>query len=406
MMQKNEKELLDIWVQYHASLFGYENLYIFDNGSDIDVQAKLKVYIKQGVNVDFSFSLPKDFENKGEVIGELIKKLDKTSDYDFYFPLDCDEFLGCVDDGGSISCERDVIQRELFGLVDRKELLMINQQLFNHPASKIRFWFRSDRKCFFRKNTFHSLDVGFHWGKNVFNGEELRTNIVQFHFHNKPFDVARTNAREKLKLRVPNFELETMRLYKGAGCHLTKYFLLDEKSYLVEFNSIDYKNVTGLSNKFEKLGIRWPYEDTLNRALSILRNIDECVLSIHNLSLSGENKIEGWVDDCSRSEKTFSFFGWAINKDELSKEPLYVHLLVNNSTILTKKIDKRLERPDVSRAMNISLINSGFVVTFDVDSIQFNLRLFVSVNDKEIGWELPFGKAATRFLEQGRTDEK
>ena len=34
MMQKNEKDLLPIFVAYYGHLFGYENIYIFDNGSD------------------------------------------------------------------------------------------------------------------------------------------------------------------------------------------------------------------------------------------------------------------------------------------------------------------------------------------------------------------------------------
>ena len=68
MMQKNEADLLRPWVAYHAYLFGAENLYIFDNGSDDpDVIQQLEYVEGQGVTVDRSH--PKEYERKNPGIG-------------------------------------------------------------------------------------------------------------------------------------------------------------------------------------------------------------------------------------------------------------------------------------------------------------------------------------------------
>lgn len=400
MMQKNERELLDIWIQYHGSLFGYENLYIFDNGSDEDVKNVLEKYDGFGVNIFFDHNQPLDFENKGVIIGNLIKTLDKRGNHDFYFPLDCDEFLGCIDANGNVCCEKREIEAELSRLLNSQDLLMIKQQLFNHPASKSQFWFRPDRKCFFRKNTFYSLDVGFHWGVNIFNGPELRTNIIQFHFHNKPFDIAKKNAYEKLKLRVPNFDTDTMKSYKGAGCHLTKYFLLNEEQYLSEFKSINYQHTNALQNKFEELNIKWPYEQTLQNSLLATQNITKDLLISHNLSFDNQECIVGWVDNCSLSGDNFSFSGWSVNKSCPDQELLYAHILLNNKIFITKKIENKIDRPDVATALNIALIKSGFQVSFNIKGVAISdVRFFISSHERVLAKELPFGKAAIAYLE-------
>ena len=67
MMQKNETELLEPWILYHGALFGHENLYIYDNGSDDPKTVELihRLALKYPVNFDFSFAKKSDFESKG-----------------------------------------------------------------------------------------------------------------------------------------------------------------------------------------------------------------------------------------------------------------------------------------------------------------------------------------------------
>ena len=73
MMQKDEVHLLEPWLSYHGYLFGYENLYVLDNGSTRpEVLLTLARYAGKGVNVDYSPSRRDHYLNKGAVVGALI----------------------------------------------------------------------------------------------------------------------------------------------------------------------------------------------------------------------------------------------------------------------------------------------------------------------------------------------
>jgi len=89
-MVKNEEDIIEYWINYHGSIFGYRNLYIIDNYSDDGTYEKLLKYKKIGVNI----RREKNYTQKGRLIGELIKKRD---DYDIAIPLDIDEFISHYD---------------------------------------------------------------------------------------------------------------------------------------------------------------------------------------------------------------------------------------------------------------------------------------------------------------------
>src|SRR5471030_579275 len=94
MMQKDETYLLEPWLVYHGHLFGFENLFVFDNGSaSLEVRHILARFTREGVNVDWGYASRRDFLAKGELIGGLIRTLDQRGEYDFLIPLDCDEFI-------------------------------------------------------------------------------------------------------------------------------------------------------------------------------------------------------------------------------------------------------------------------------------------------------------------------
>ena len=62
MMQKDEALLLRPWLLYHGLLFGFENLYVYDNGSTSDaVLAILREFAAVGVHVDDAHTAPGGF---------------------------------------------------------------------------------------------------------------------------------------------------------------------------------------------------------------------------------------------------------------------------------------------------------------------------------------------------------
>ena len=101
MMQKDERFLLKPWLAYYGHLFGFENLFVFDNGSEsAEVRNILAEYEAKGVTVDRSHASREAYRAKAEIIGGQIILLDARREYDFLIPLDCDEFIVLKEDEG------------------------------------------------------------------------------------------------------------------------------------------------------------------------------------------------------------------------------------------------------------------------------------------------------------------
>lgn len=90
-MQKEEEDILEDWILYHAHLFGMDNLYIVDNYSNDSSVSILRKYEPLGLHWE---QLP-DYPKKGDYLFSLIKQ--HQDDCDFAIPLDIDEFVGIMD---------------------------------------------------------------------------------------------------------------------------------------------------------------------------------------------------------------------------------------------------------------------------------------------------------------------
>ena len=89
-MVKNEEDIIEYWINYHGSIFGYRNLYVVDNYSDDGTYEKILKYKKVGVNI----YREKDYTQKGKLIEQLIKR---QKNYEIAIPLDIDEFISHYD---------------------------------------------------------------------------------------------------------------------------------------------------------------------------------------------------------------------------------------------------------------------------------------------------------------------
>jgi len=363
MMQKNERELLPIWIKYYSSLLSHQDLYIFDNGSnDTETINTLNDAEKQGVHVIYQYNSAKDFEKKGDIIGQKIKEID--SDYDFIFPLDCDEFIGCRTPNGEISFKIEDIEDELLKHAESKETLLFDSQGFNSPISKQHFLFRKDRKCFFKQGTFQSLDVGFHWGKTKFCDGEHRTNLIQLHFHNKPYEIAKEHAKEKLKLRVNSFAPDEIRKYNGPGVHMVKYFLMSKEEYLDSFISQNYQKVPSFIELLEQLKISWPYSNEMDSALEYA---EKKLFDVKNASIkkgllppSIHGECKGHIDKIEQADNKIFIYGWASNSFNIRPKNYFVY---DGSYFHDIDGIEPIARPDVSRHLAIRNQDLGFRIT-------------------------------------------
>ena len=85
-MVKNEEDIIEYWINYHGTIFGYRNLYVIDNYSDDGTYEKLLKYKKVGVKI----SRHDDYRKKGDLMTQMIKQ---NNIYDIAIPLDIDEFI-------------------------------------------------------------------------------------------------------------------------------------------------------------------------------------------------------------------------------------------------------------------------------------------------------------------------
>jgi hypothetical protein len=204
------------WIAYHGRMFGHENLFVFDNGSNSQRALKALQKYADKINLVTDRTRKIDFEQKGDIFGELIRSLDQDNGPDFFVPLDCDEFVALNIPGNGISCAPDSVSSYFGGLIGDPRVLTIKGSYFNVPGQPLKFYRRAGRKCFFASGTFLTIDIGFHRGQSRHTTEEHQTDIVHIHFQNKPFQTFQTHARQKLQGRVPNFYQKRWRIIAAA----------------------------------------------------------------------------------------------------------------------------------------------------------------------------------------------
>jgi hypothetical protein len=261
MMQKDEVSLLDTWITYHGHLFGFDNLFVFDNGSkDKVIDTIFQKHGLNGVSIVKNFSSKADFYNKGQILGEYIKFLDLTAGYDFVVPLDCDEFLAVESETGEILFDIKSIEAELRKYEQTESPLAIKGSYFNIPRLHDMFFFYPEFKIFFKSKTFEFMDEGFHIGRTKVSSDSIKTNLVHFHFLNKPFALGKRHAEEKLAGLVSDFSKENMLNYEGSGSHLKRFFVQTEEEY-DNFLAAAGTFLPNFKVRLSEIGLRMPFSE-------------------------------------------------------------------------------------------------------------------------------------------------
>ena len=255
MMQKNEDLLIEFWILHHAELFGLENLYVYDNGSDSDrVMDILRRYETAGMNVFWDQSTPRHFDLKGWIVGDLIRDLEKKSIYDFFFPLDCDEFVALAETSG-FTTSRNKILGFLDTMRGCDKVLRVNHCLINVPGSLNVFGIVDHTKSIVPAGRFRTIDHGFHEAE-LEGGKAFRnTPIMHIHLHNKPFAMLLQHAKDKLQPYVDVNDLEALRRFDGCGWHLKKYFFGFEDAYMASLGSVVRVDFEGLARRATAFGL-------------------------------------------------------------------------------------------------------------------------------------------------------
>lgn len=259
LMHRNERRLLEPWIAYHSWLFGLENLFVFDNGSVDPVALDiLERYQARGMHVDHSFHTRANFEAKGEILAGAIRRLDAgDAPYDFYFPLDCDEFLATKAGDGALRLGKPAIADALAPFVGDQRVLTVAGRYRNSPLHPDRYLPGEANKCFFASGTCQWLDIGYHSGRTRYTDEHAPTPVVYVELRFRPYKEYQFFARQKMRERLAAFTKPGLRAHKarrGAGNHLVDYLLMSREEYEASFSDAGRVSFPDLRRTLEQLG--------------------------------------------------------------------------------------------------------------------------------------------------------
>jgi hypothetical protein len=262
MMLKNEDDLALCWIKYHGTLVGYENLIILDNGSTSPrTLAAMEWAAQQGARVNAGVSTGQHFRERGELYVALIRLMDQRNLADFYFPLDCDEFLA-VNNDTTLSCDRHAVEAELAPYLGSPHPLLMTAALDNHPSRPGYFRWSTQRKTFFAANACDYLDHGFHYGRSRQQLDGLGTRIVYIHYHYKPYPLLIEHAKAKLAPYTDDFSPDGLLAYglaKRPAFHCVHHLLTSEQTYYSSFAEAEYINFPVFATVLARLGEPLPF---------------------------------------------------------------------------------------------------------------------------------------------------
>jgi len=168
---KNEEDIIGDWVDYHAWVFGEENLFVIDDGSSDRTSSILRSRLPERQLIVLPLRQNANWEElKMENLNALLER--ERSGCDFLIPLDADEFVIC-----GAHPDRDAIHSELSRLAGTDGEVFKFHLDFNavtlgdhpHPVREIVSFERHKRasnmkKSFFRAGTFRWVGLGQHYG--------------------------------------------------------------------------------------------------------------------------------------------------------------------------------------------------------------------------------------------------
>ena len=253
MMQRNEELCLQPWLAYHGYLFGFENLFVIDHGSESStVKATLTLFERFGIHV-LRLPATANYAEKGAIVSAVLRQADTNGRYDLLFPLDCDEFVMMRDETGRPSCTKDSLLRYLATLAGEAVPLLVTENFLNSLNSVGGFWALPYQKVFFTGGHIVELDHGSH-SCTAPAPAPLPTRVVYAHYHHKPYAVQRRMSREKLRPYVNVDDRAALEAYRGVGWHLILHLLKTESDYqeVMTGGSVQFPALPAL---LERLGV-------------------------------------------------------------------------------------------------------------------------------------------------------
>lgn len=185
---RNEYDLIEDWIVYHANIFGQSNIVVIDNGSD-DSRV-LDVYDRYGDKIYIIKSSGYSGGQQGEHFTRIMRLFQETST--FLIGLDTDEFLvhklpnGIDLTPNNILEQFDQIPENCSRAVIRTQIQTASYGCLrcDRPSVELTRFIRTDdyHKMFYRAAQFISTNNGNHNGQTT-GGLTCQPNLALLHFH-------------------------------------------------------------------------------------------------------------------------------------------------------------------------------------------------------------------------------
>ncbi len=120
------------------------------------------------------------------------------------------------------------------------------------------FFDRPQRKTFFRRDTFHSMDFGFHEGIAINNSKKKETDFTYIHYHHKPYNWLVESSKNKLRRFFDPDDEKELRDPKNAN-RLTDFINQGEDSYMEKFKSDNVVHLPDFMDRLKEIGVKPPF---------------------------------------------------------------------------------------------------------------------------------------------------
>lgn len=243
-MVKGEDDIVEEWVLYHGSIFGFKNLYIIDNLSLDETFKKLLILRKKyAINI---CRLP-DYRKKGQYMTNLFKTFCNN---EIGIPIDIDEFIVYYNkDSNDISCDPNIINSYIQRLplypvfkmnYIQSKLITDNKDGYKNAVIEAKYGQYDDygtrAKSFFNSRLFNgTIDHGNHYNTNNY----ILTNLCLAHFHTRNMN----QIKKKVFNNVKGFGRNPFNLRE-------LYAIIKQNPTIEGFHHI-IKQISILENKFK-----------------------------------------------------------------------------------------------------------------------------------------------------------
>lgn len=252
-MVKGEADIVEDWVLYHGSLFGYENLYIIDNYS-LDGTFKVLIGLNKKYNINIT-RLP-NYKKKGDYMTYLLRSVAKD---EIVFPIDIDEFIVYYDKTNKlINCDTFFINNYVNSF---PQFPVFKMNYINSKILKLNGYDRATRECkyglyedygeyaktCFRSNLFKDkIDHGNHYPTNKY----ILTNLCLIHFHTRNLDQIKKKVYNNVKgLGHDPFNLQNLKMnLKNEPSmfgwhHIDKQIKILEKTFVISVEAANSEDI-------------------------------------------------------------------------------------------------------------------------------------------------------------------